>query len=655
MQQRNQTSSRDETLSAYLESERRLHGDEALISDVKTVTRAPRRQNPSHKIPIATIVCVISVLTTMVIGFQPPIRTSAIRTFQVIASFRDISSDTDRNKRDIALLRTLTRDRNVPPGIRAAALTVYPVPANDFGAEGTLRPINPVWEGLSDLSRESPSDMALLALAVRKGTQGSFRFDRPELEAIASPPIDANGKPLPMKPLLQKTHPDAVKRMREDTARGERLDPDNMLWPMMAATVHLALHEDALAVEALKRAATKPLWREYIPEETRMHRTYANYRFGDQGYLGEVLRQNMILFPHYALLRGSSRAFVGMAITLEKQGRDRDALRIRAALRQVGMQIALESTTDIGSLVGAAVHSIATGRVRGDAPIKTKTVEGSTEADDIERERLRDEAARANVMRYMQFADTAGNPNEGRLALAEQLRLTTLKRLMNDSFDVRWDEMYGAIKNLIIRLGATVIVGLNIFWLLTFGGVAMFVIRVAGLRDGGRLAMGPALALFGVGSIAMWFVNAVVIEHVVNPGSVANEWGIFTGFSPTAGEDAEAFKRMSGSLITAACAVAGGVLPGMVCFGGLVHGLLQRRGSVSRSIAFAIRGSGMAALVMGIPVVLVLMVDTGRLDRRLYIDQTRSLSENLEQRLARYSEKRANKKSGDSPLSGISE
>jgi hypothetical protein len=590
-----------------------------------------------------------------IIALQPQIRSPVTRTLHIIASFRNINSDTNRNERDIDNLRKLTRDRTLSPGIRAAAFTVYPVPANNFGAAGTLRPINPVWEGLSNLSREAPADMALLALAVRKGTQGSFRFDRPELEAIASPLVDANGKPLAMKPVVQKSHPDAVQRMREDTARGERADPENMLWPLMAASVHLALHEDALALKALDRAAAKPVWREYIPEEVRMHRAYANYRFGNQGYLGEVLRQNMILFPHYALLRGSSRAFVGMAITLEKQGRNRDALQIRSALRRIGMRISLESTSDIGSLVGAAMHSIATGRVRGEAPIKAKTVEGSTEADDIERERLRDEATRANMMRYAQFAASQGNVTEGRTALAEQLRLTDARHRLNDSFEVMWDEMYGAIKGLIIRLGGTLIVGLNVFWLLMFGAIASGVIRVARLRDGGRLALGPALAMFGAGSLLMWFANAVVIEFVATPGSVANEWGVFIGFSPTAGEDSEALKRMNGSIITAVAAITGAVLPGMVCFGGLVHGLLQHRGSVSRSIAFALRSSGIFALVAGIPAVLILLVDTGRVDARMYQQQTQSLSENLEKRLERYSQKRASRKSGSSPLSGISE
>jgi hypothetical protein len=238
----------------------------------------------------------------------------------VIRSVRHINDDPNVNKEDAARISAITRNTKVPARVRAAALAILPWSSGKTPVAGTKREISPIWERLSELSRENPSDLGMLAIAVRKGTQGSFRIDRPELENIASPPIDSKGNPLDLKPILQTTHPDAIARMRADCARGEKLDPENAFWPLMMASVHLAAHEDAQALASLARAAKKSVWREYVQHEVAMHREYAEFRYGEQGYLGELVRQTSILFPHYAQLRGLSRALVGQAILLEQPG-----------------------------------------------------------------------------------------------------------------------------------------------------------------------------------------------------------------------------------------------------------------------------------------------------------------------------------------------
>ena len=629
MQQRNQTSSRDETLNAYLASERRLHEAHPEQNETDaSLEHHPKSTNGKAKVIAALIALslTLSVAASVVVpGFRKPI----VHMAGVIRSVRHINDDPNVHKEHAADIDAIARNTKVPARVRVAALTILPWNSGKTPVAGTKREISPIWERLSELSRENPSDMGMLAVAVRKGTQGSFRIDRQELENIASPPIDSKGNPLQLTPILQTTHPDAIARMRADCARGEKLDPDNAFWPLMMTSVHLAAHEDAQAITALSRTVSKPIWREYVQDEVAMHRMYAEFYFGEQGYLGEFVRQSSILFPHYAQLRGLSRALVGQAILLEQAGRTQDALKIRTALRKVSYRISVESTSDIGSLVGIAMHSISTSRVNGIPPIKAKAgKDGTTDAS-------RKAATLGNMHRYRDHARAVGQTGEATAAMRDFDKLTDYRERMMFGTESDWEKLYGNVQQSLVGAGGVLAASMNIAWLMLLGIMASVVIRLSPLGRGGRLAPGPAAAIIGATTVLIWSVSAYVVTVFVNPQAFQNTWGIFSGFQVEPGEDAAGSRNMAAGLLNMVGTLLTTAFPMLVMIGALIAGGIQRRASFSRMIAFAFRGAGLVAVIIGVPAVLGIMVIAGRNDISLMQIQRQEWTGGLEERLAR--------------------
>ena len=629
MQQRNQTSSRDETLSAYLASEQRLHGVHPEERETEaSLEHHPKSTNGKSKVIAALIALslTLSVVTSVVV---PGIRVPIVHIASVVRSVRHINDDPNVLKEDAARINAITRNKKVPARVRAAALTILPWNSGKTPVAGTRREISPIWERLSELSRENPSDLGMLAVAVRKGTQGSFRIDRPELENIASPPIDSKGVALQVTPLLQTTHPDAISRMRADCVRGEKLDPENAFWPLMMASVHLAAHEDAQGLASLARAAKKPVWREYVQDEVAMHREYAEFRYGEQGYLGELVRQTSILFPHYAQLRGLSRALVGQAILLEQAGRAQDALTIRMALRRVSLKISLQSTSDIGSLVGIAMHSISTGRVNGIPPLKAKSgKDGTTEES-------RKAATLGNMERYRDHARAVGQPSEASEAMRDFKRLTDDRERLTWGTESDWEILFGKVQSSLVGAGGVLAAVMNVGWIMLLGMFASVVIRFSPLGRGGRLAPAVAGAIIGVTTVLLWCVSAYLVTVIVNPQSFITALGIFTGFQGDASENVEGNRQATANLLNIVGTLLTTALPMLVLIGALIAGGIQRRASFSRMIAFAFRGAGLVAVIIGVPAVLGIMVIAGRNDIRLMQMQRQEWTGGLEERIGK--------------------
>ena len=629
MQQRNQTSSRDETLSAYLESERRLHGEHSEQSETQAHVEEHFKTTKRPPNVILALIALSLTLSGIAIS-QPGIRMPITHIASVILSIRHIDDSDSFRKADAANINGIANNTKLPARIRASALTVFPVETKTSDSTGKKREINPSWERMSDISRENPSDMGILALAARKGTQGSFRIDRPELENIASPSIDSKGVPLQVTPLREITHPDAIARMRADCARGEKLDPENAFWPLMMASVHLSAHEDKEAFDALMRASTKAAWREYVQDEIGMHRAYAKFRFGDQGYLGELVRQTSILFPHYASLRGLSRALVGHAILLEQAGRTQDALKIRTALRKVSLKMSLESTSDIGSLVGIAMHSISTSRVKGIPPLKVKA------GDAGQAEAARKAVALGNMQRYLDHARAVGQLDEATSAMQDFKRLTDDRERLTWGTERDWEILFKKIQSSLVGAGGSLAIAMNIAWLIVLGGVAGIVIRVSPIGRGGRLAPGVTLMLIGTSAVVLWGVSAFVIGTFATPHGFISTWGTFMGYAPEPMEDGvESNTQFSAGLLSAVGTLIATALPMLVMLGGVIGGAINRRASFSRSIVFAFRGAGLVAIIIGVPAVLGLMVAAGRNDISLMQEQRQEWTGGLEERIAK--------------------
>ena len=176
---------------------------------------------------------------------------------------------------------------------------------------------------------------------------------------------------------------------------------------------------------------------------------------------------------------------------------------------------------------------------------------------------------------------------------------------------------------------------MNIAWLMLLGILASVVIRLSPLGRGGRLAPGPAAAIIGATTVLIWSVSAYVVSVFVNPQAFQNTWGIFSGFQVEPGEDAEGSRNMAAGLLNMLGTLLTTAFPMLVMIGALIAGGIQRRASFTRMIAFAFRGAGLVAVIIGVPAVLGIMVIAGRNDIRLMQMQRQEWTGGLEERLAR--------------------
>jgi hypothetical protein len=130
-------------------------------------------------------------------------------------------------------------------------------------------------------------------------------------------------------------------------------------------------------------------------------------------------------------------------------------------------------------------------------------------------------------------------------------------------------------------------------------------------------------------------VSAYVVSVIVNPQAFQNIWGIFSGFQVEPSEDAAGSRNMAAGLLNMVGTLLTTALPMLVLIGALIAGGIQRRASFSRMIAFAFRGAGLVAVIIGVPAVLGIMVIAGRNDIRLMQMQRQEWTGGLEERIAK--------------------
>jgi hypothetical protein len=130
-------------------------------------------------------------------------------------------------------------------------------------------------------------------------------------------------------------------------------------------------------------------------------------------------------------------------------------------------------------------------------------------------------------------------------------------------------------------------------------------------------------------------VSAYVVSVIVNPQAFQNTWGILPGFQVEPSEDAAGSRNMAAGLLNMVGTLLTTAFPMFVLIGALIAGGIQRRASFSRMIAFAFRGAGLVAIIIGVPAVLGIMVIAGRNDIRLMQMQRQEWTGGLEERIAK--------------------
>ena len=433
-------------------------------------------------------------------------------------------------------------------------------------------------EQLRTVAAKFPDHPEILAATLRAESQGEVLVHRPE----ASQFLDNRPAPKTGTVTVKQKVSDAaaVRRFIDQCLEGERVDPDNAYFPLLRAMAYTELRQDKDAFAALHVAASKKVWREYIPEEFVANRTVNRGIYGQAGLIPEMAISAAILFPHYSSLRELSRVVATEAIRIEMKGNYAAGLSLRRDLFVVSEKMRDESTTLIGSLVGGAMLDTSRMRPAGVLPFKAKqsrtdgpTFEEAKEARDINRQR---------------FVDFATKHGEAAFAerVVESARVGDLIRDISRKGSDRGIYGMESVTRLAIGQGTALILLANVLWMLIIGAIATAVVRTPRFVAGNRLAPGPfvaAVAGIGVAMLASGALTGMSVGYTVSA---------VTGMTGDAG-----------SMVPMAAISAGMVIafPMLLTIILAIWAALNKRASFTRTIT-----GGFAAASLPVATVMVL-------------------------------------------------
>lgn len=433
-------------------------------------------------------------------------------------------------------------------------------------------------EQLRTVANKFPDHPEILAATLRAESQAEVLVHRAEAsQFIENKPAPKTGSVV-VKPKISDAA--AVKRFIDQCLVGERIDPDNAYFPLLRAMAYTELRQDKDAFNALHLAASKKLWREYIPEEFIANRTVNRAMYGRTGLIPEMAISAAIVFPHYSSMRELSRVVAAEAIRLEMQGRVSDGMALRRDLFDVSERIRNESTSLIGSLVGSAMLDTSRMRPGGIMPVKTK----QTRSDGPTAEEV-NVARELNRKRFVDFATKHGEAAFAARAiesakLGDDIRETSQKGMDRGVYGME------LITRLVIGQGVGLILLSNLVWMLILGAITAAVVRSPRFAAGNRLAPGPFVA--SVAGIAL----AMVVSGAVTGMSVGYTVGALNGMTGEAG-----------SVFPMAAVAAGLVLvfPTLLTIILAIWAAVNKRASFTRTIT-----GGFAAIALPAAAVMAL-------------------------------------------------
>jgi hypothetical protein len=128
-----------------------------------------------------------------------------------------------------------------------------------------------------------------------------------------------------------------VRLMEWALKAGERDDPTNAFWSAMLATTYFAAMRDDEALRALARAARKSRWDTYLYEEVLGQWRLYSTAYGDQGAMQKIGPLSLLAFPHVREMRHMAEMARWYADRAAAQGKEAEAIRIRANLFSLGL------------------------------------------------------------------------------------------------------------------------------------------------------------------------------------------------------------------------------------------------------------------------------------------------------------------------------
>jgi len=355
-------------------------------------------------------------------------------------------------------------------------------------------------ESLRALIPRFPDTPSLYANLLRCDASGPVRLERPEIDALTGEqPGKSSYRPVPT--------PADLASYDRTAATGERLDPDNAYFPFMRAVGHFAAHRDAVGLAALRRAGTKPIWKEYYHDEAAGRQHLHAEAFGSKSAIQQAAFMVMTLLPQYTDLTHAAYLAVSKAAAYEQSGDPNSGLAVRQSLTHLGGLMRVQSTTLVGTERGIRIAEIAAINPGGKSPTKP------------DKDLPIDTEAAAQNEAYCCYLIQSGQPVEARKAQAEYAVGQRVRHILEMDVDrsgfnispnpVIERSAFGLpLLDLVIWWAADLSLLSNLFWILVLGLIASQLARSRRLGKAeplpARLQFG-AFFLFCMGAAAIGF------------------------------------------------------------------------------------------------------------------------------------------------------
>jgi hypothetical protein len=332
-------------------------------------------------------------------------------------------------------------------------------------------------EAVRPLMAKFPENPSAYANYLRLMCMSRIRLKREESYQLEHndehPRADTQSKPISQEDL---------DRFNEAAAVGERLDPGNAYFPLMAAFGLYADHKDSEAVSALERGAQCTKWREYYDDQVYAQWRLAEEALADPSSITRTAISAAVLFPHLSQFRELSRIATYQAISLEKEGKYEEGLRIRHSLMRCSGLMRTYGQTLICGLVGNAMASIAASRPEGVQPIKADS------------KLSREQRKNLTLQPYAAYLHKIGHDDEAEWVkneFAAELRMHEIAGKVVQT----WDIIHELLTVLAWRLAGLLLLS-SALLTLVMGGASAILGRTKWFKAGKPVSSGVFLGIF---------------------------------------------------------------------------------------------------------------------------------------------------------------
>ena len=366
---------------------------------------------------------------------------------------------------------------------------------------------------LTALTERFPNEPSLYAHILRYYTTGAVGLHRQEQDELSSEPPVRKDKP-------KQSLPADLAAFDAAAAQGERLEPDNAYFPFMRAAELYEAGQDAEAIFAMHRAGQKTRYEDYAGEEFKARDRFYEEAHGRQGGIARVSLSASLLFPHFAVLRGTARMNLVSAIHAELAGDLILGVELRHDTMRVGDLMRVQGRSLIANLVGMAITAIPQSRPGG-APIVKNP-------DTIFTQAQRDQLQVEKREKYYAYLRSIGRDDEARFARAELEAGLQAKQVSAKITDAMTEQGPYGIRSL-VKLGVCWIVNLltlaNALGLLILGGCALLAAKVRPAKN--TIVWRGALGVSAVALLGLLAANVsnLATDMYISPISIMNLTG----------------------------------------------------------------------------------------------------------------------------------